>query len=117
MIRMRAANRRRRSFAELLQKAHVGVVQQPDIRNAVATERYASGAHPERPAGVALAVHPRGFEHRWMYHTGAEDLHPTGLLADGTATTAADSALHVHLRRWLGEGEVAGAKARRTLAE
>src|SRR2546430_4030332 len=90
---------------ELRQEAHVAVEQQPDVGNAVAGHRDPVRAHAPGEAGVPLAVHPAVLEDGRVHHTGAEDLHPAGLLARRAARAPADLALHVHLGRGLREGE------------
>src|SRR6185312_782990 len=60
---------------------------------------------------------PCRFEHRGVDHARAEDLDPSRSLADRAAGAAADPALHVHLRRRLGEWEVGWPKTRSCCAE
>ncbi len=52
-----------------------------------------------------------------MHEAGAEDLDPAGALARGAARAVAHAARHVHLRRRLGEREIARPEARLRLAE
>src|SRR3954464_3211527 len=52
-----------------------------------------------------------------MHHSRAEYLHPAGALAARTSRPVTQLALHVHLRRGLGEREVAGTEPRLRLAE
>src|SRR4051812_45633501 len=52
-----------------------------------------------------------------MHHSRAEYLHPAGALAARTSRAVTQLALHVHLRRRLGEREVAGPEPRLRLAE
>src|SRR5688572_20972642 len=106
-----------RSSRYLLEKANVGVVKNPDVGNTVALQRHAGGAHAERPAGVLLAVHARGFEHSRMNHPGTEDLGPAGALADGATSALAELALDVHLGGGFRKREIAGAEARARRAE
>src|SRR3712207_8511601 len=53
----------RSSSCELLQKAHVRVVEDANVGDAVARQRDARGPHAERPARIAFAVDSGGVEH------------------------------------------------------
>ena len=69
-------------------------------------------SHAESEATVNLWVISPVGQHFGMYHAGAQDLHPTGVLADPAALAAADDAVHVGFRAGFGEGEVICAKAK-----
>src|SRR5688572_30419141 len=104
--------RTRRSSRNLLEKANVGVVQNPHVRNVVALQRCSRWTQAERPARVALGVHPRRFQDARMHHARPEDLRPAASFAHGTAPPFAELAFEVELRRGLGEWEVAGPEPR-----
>src|SRR5262245_14022756 len=119
MGRTRAATRRKRSYVssarrrlgDLLEESHVRIVENANVGNSVSADGDARRSHAERPARIALAVEPRGFEDRRVNHARAEDLDPSGPLARGTAGAAANATLHVHLGGRFGEREVARTKA------
>src|SRR6188768_4152576 len=98
MERMRAATHRTRSFGDLLQEFHVGVVENSDIRDSIPAHGHTNGPHAERPSCVALTIDTRGVEHGRVNHARPEDLQPTGSLAGRAAGSATNAALHVHLR-------------------
>ena len=89
---------------ELVQEAHVAVVEETDVGNAVAQHRDSMRTHPEGPPGVPLGVHPGVLEDSRVHHATTENFHPSGPLAGGTAAAVAELALDVHLR----EGSVKG---------
>src|SRR5690349_379922 len=97
---------------DLLEEAHVRVIQQADVRDAVARERDAGRSHAEGPARVPLGIETRGLEHLWMHHARAEDLDPARVLAHRAAGAVADAALDVHFGRGLREREEARTEAR-----
>src|SRR5437764_362737 len=99
--------------ADLLQKANVRVIEDANIRNAVAAQGDASRPHTECPTRIALAVDAGRLEHCGMDRSGAEDLDPSRLLADGTSRSAADATLDVHLRGRFGEWKEARSKPNR----
>ena len=96
---------------ELREEAHVALVEQADVGNAVAQHGDALRPHAEGEAGVPLGVDAAVLEHLGMHHAAAEDLHPAGALAGGAAAAAAELAAHVHLGRRLGEREERGPEA------
>ena len=104
---------RRSPACELREEAHVALIEQPDVGHAVAQHRDAGRPHAEREAGVALRVDAALLEHARMHHAAAENLHPAGALAGTAAGAMTELALHVHLRRRLGEREERGAEAHR----
>src|SRR3954465_10721966 len=114
---MRGATRTTRSSRDLIEESHVGVVQNTDVGYVVAQHRDARRSHPERPAGVAVGVETGRSEHRWVHHSRSENLHPPGALAAGAARAVTELALDIHFGRRLGEGEVAGTKARFRFSE
>src|SRR5512140_2568256 len=105
-----------RSLGELLEKGYVRVVLDANVRDTEPLQRHAPRPHAECPPRVALRVQPRRLEHAGMHHAAAEDLDPSRLLAGRASGPVANSARHVHLRRWLGERKVARAEARLRLA-
>src|SRR5690242_2379770 len=114
--RRKASSHRRESFiggseGELGEEAHVARVQEADVVDPVALERDALRPHPEGEAGVLLGIDVHVLEHLLVHHPAPHDLHPPRPLAGGASRPAAELALHVHLGRGFGEGEVGGAEA------
>src|ERR1051325_6495673 len=93
------------------EKANVGVIEHPDVGNAVPRERDTRRTHAEGPARITLGIDARVLEHLWMHHSRPKDLEPARAFAHRAAGSVTDTALDVHLRRRLREREEAGAEA------
>src|SRR5204863_8408989 len=106
-----------RSSRDLVEESHVGVVENPYVRDVVAEHGDAGRAHSECPASVALTIQPCRIDHRRMHHPRAEYLHPAGPLAARAAGSVTDLALHIHLGRRFGEWEITRPEARFGFAE
>src|SRR5680860_735434 len=91
---------------KLLQKTHIVLIKQPDIRDSVSLHRDAGGAHAKGEPGVALGVVADRFENCGIDHPCAHDLHPAGALAGAAAVPLADLTGDVHFRRRFSEREV-----------
>src|SRR5215472_4003445 len=90
---------------ELLEKAQVVLVEQPDVVDLVLQNGDALDAHAEGPARHLFRIVADVAQHVGMHHAGAEDLEPAALLAEATPVAAALEARHVGLRGRLGERE------------
>lgn len=67
--------------------------------------------HAERETGIDLGVDAEIAEEVGVYHAAAEDLDPTGVLAQTTAGTTTYRTGDIHLGTWFGEREVRGTEA------
>src|SRR5215831_758249 len=114
--RILATRRPGPSWRELLEEAKVVLEEHADVVDAEQSQRQPLHAHPEREAGVLVGVVADVFEEHRMHHAAAEDLHPSGLLAQPAALPVAALTLDVHLGGGLGVWEEARAKTRLDLA-
>src|SRR5579859_3555783 len=94
---------------------HVAVHRVPDLGQPVRDHQAALDAEPEREPAVPVGVDPAGHQHAGVDHAAARDLdpalgpaHPARVAARLGRGAAADVALHRHVARRLGEGEVVG---------
>ena len=78
-------NTKQKPNLKLRQKPGIVLEKHPNIRDPVTEHRHSLHTHPEREARVALGVDPAGLENFRMDHAAAEDLEPSGALADATA--------------------------------
>ena len=82
----------------MLDEAGIVFEVKTDVVGLVFEHGHALDAETEGEAGVLVAVDAAVFQHVGVHHAAAEDLHPAGMLAKGTAFAAADVAGYVHLR-------------------
>ena len=90
----------------MLQEPDVILGIKPQIVDAVLQLAYPFDTHPEGETRILFGVDAEIFQHFGMNHAAAEDLHPTGILADIATLAAADAAVDVHLGARLGEREI-----------
>src|SRR5687768_14199479 len=114
---MPATTRTTHSSRDLLQEPDIRVVQRADVRNVISLHGDPARSHAEGPSCVTLGVDSGVLEDAGMHHAGTEDLGPAGSLTRWAASSLAELALHVHLRRRLCEWEVAWPKTRPRRAE
>ena len=95
---------------ELLEETGVVLGEETEVADAILQVGDALDTHTEGVARVDLRVNTAEFKHVGIDHATAEDLHPTGMLAEAATFTATDEAGYVHLCRRLCEGEVGGAQ-------
>src|SRR5262245_32444502 len=93
------------SWLELLQKADIILVKEPDVVDAIADHRNAFDAKTEGPAGPHFRIVAHILKHRWMNHAAAGDLQP--LLAH----LAGERAGEIDLEARFGVAEVVRAEA------
>src|SRR5579859_1179064 len=100
---------------ELLQEAHVTLVEQLDVVNFIHTHGNALHAHAEGEAadlGRVVAVALYEFEDVRVNHAAAEQLDPSALLADAAAFAPALEATDGNIGAGFGEGKERREKAR-----
>src|SRR4030095_14740835 len=102
---------------ELLEEAHVLLVEQSAVLDAVLQHGDALDPHAECEAGHALGVIAHRLEDRWMHHATPENLDPAGLLADRAAGAATLVATDVDLGAGLGIWKEAGSQPDLHVAE
>ena len=98
------------SRLEFFEEANIVLGEHSKVLDTVFQVGDAFDAHTECEARVNFAVDAASFEHIGVYHTAAQDFHPTGAFAECAALAAAEVARDVHFSRWLGEWEVRRAK-------
>src|SRR5581483_10559318 len=86
--------------SKLLEEAHVVLNEETDIAYPVFPHRDSFDAEAEGPAGIEFGVDADGFEDVGVNHAAAAELDPLALVLEPD----------IHLGRWLGEGEEAGAE-------
>lgn len=99
------------SRLEFFEEANIVLGEHSKVLDTVFQVGDAFDAHTECEARVNFAVDAASFEHIGVYHTAAQDFHPTGAFAECAALAAAEVARDVHFSRWLGEWEVRWAQA------
>ena len=62
--------------------------------------------HAESISCIDAAVYAVGFEYGRVYHAASKNFHPSGVLAEGTARSAADVATDVHFGTGFREREI-----------
>src|SRR5579859_170450 len=100
---------------ELLQEAHVTLVEQLDVVNFIHTHGNALHAHAEGEAadlGRVVAVALYEFEDVRVNHAAAQQLDPPTLLADAAAFASTLEAAHGHIGAGFSEGKERREKAR-----
>ena len=90
------------------QEADVVLREHAEVADAIFQVGDALHTHAKGIAAVGLAVDAALFEDVGIHHAAAQNLYPSGVLAEATAFATADEAGDVHLCRWFCEREVAG---------
>ena len=85
--------------------------EEADVGDAALEEDEPLDADAPRVAGVLFGIDTTAFEHFGMDHASAEDLEPSGFLAEVASGATAGETGDVDLEAGLDEGEVGGAKA------
>src|SRR5215471_17500305 len=100
-------------------ESHVALDRVPDLGQAVPDHQAALDAEPEREPAVPVGVDAARHQHPGVDHAAARDLdpalgpaHPARVAAGLGRSASADVALHRHVARRLGEGEVVGPEPR-----
>src|SRR6187431_133487 len=99
--RILGARRAAASWGELVEKPQVVLVEHSDVVDAVEPQREPFDADAERESRVTLWIVADGFEDGWMHHAAAQDLDPSGVLAERAARAVAALAFDVEFGRRL----------------
>ena len=94
------------SRLEFFEEANIVLGEHSKVLDTVFQVGDSFDAHTECEARVNFAVDAASFEHIGVYHTAAQDFHPTGAFAECASLAAAEVARDVHFSRWLSEWEI-----------
>ena len=98
------------SVLKFSQESHVVLAEHAQVFNHVLEVGDALNAHAKGVACVYLAVDAAKLKHVGVDHAAAQNLYPTGVLAETAALATAQHARYIHLGTGLGEREIAGAQ-------
>ena len=93
---------------KLAQKPYIILIKQTDVIDLKLEHGNTFYAHAEGKAGVFFAVYLAIFQNFRVYHSAAEYLHPSALLAHRAAFASADETGYIYFGTGLGERKIRG---------